>query len=380
MFKKENLGSLLKAVNVNIDNDGWPKRRSGTTQVLAGTDGLSGFANKDYYLYQDNGTLYSVNTSTWATTSLVTGLSTSARMRYLDYAGQIWFTNGEVTGRLNSSGEYKNWGCATAPSPTLSAVGSGSLRSGRYMVACTFEDADGIEHSADKATIITITDNQDIQVSLSSVDANAAYVKIYVTEANGADLYFSKKVAVAGLPTTITNADYSEEPLRTQFLSPPIAGDGLFSYNGMIIIFAEQYLFPSLGANHHLYEITETVEARPRNVLAGAGLRTGFWTVCERGAYWTTGDTPSEWQTREKDSRQYAKGSLILPGYLIPGGDLGSDNVVLFVSEDGLIAGLSDGNLKPLMKDRIKLSVADKEASIIYVESNDLRQILFSLE
>lgn len=378
MFKKENVGSLLRAINVNFDNDGWPLRRAGTSQVLAGTTGLSAFTTKDYFLFQDGGTLYKVNTTNWSTTALVSGLNAAAKIKYLNYANQIWFTNGLVTGRVDSSGNYKNWGCATATATAVSTAGD--LPAGRYMVAATFVDSSGIEHSADKAAVITLNGTQDITANVTSVDANATHVKFYITEPNGEDLFFTKQVAVGALPTTITDANYSEEFLRTQHLSPPIAGDGLFAYNGMIIIYAENYLFPSLGANHHLYEISETIEARPRNILAGAGLNTGFWTVCDKGAYWTTGNVPEDWTTKEKDSRKYAKGSLVLPGYLIPGGDLGSDLVALFVSEDGLIVGLPSGELKPLMKERIKLDVSGKEASIVYNETSDLKQILFSLE
>ena len=77
MFKKGNLGSLIKAVNVDIDNDGWPSRRTGTSRVLVGVNGLSGYTNKNIYLYQEGTSLYSVNTSTWTKTELFSGENSS---------------------------------------------------------------------------------------------------------------------------------------------------------------------------------------------------------------------------------------------------------------------------------------------------------------
>jgi len=373
---------LRAVVNVDLTDEGWPKLRGGFSAQLTATAGLSVFANQDLVLFQDGGSIYSVDLAARTATELVSGLSSTLPVVFHEHAGQVFWSNTETTGRILFDGTALNWGCSVAPTPTLSAVG-GDLRSGRYMVAATFVDSSGIEHGAGKAAVISVDGTKDIAATLSSVDANAVYVKLYATKPNGNQLFFVKQVAVATITspttTTITSVEVSEEPLRTQFLSPPVAADGMFSYRGLLILFAENILFPSYGVNAHLYEIGDVMEARPTNVKGGGGLNDGFWTVCERGAFWTSGDTPDNWKTWQKDNRRYATGSLVLSGSLIPALEV-SENVALFVSEHGLIAGLPGGALRPLTIDRLPLDVAGKTTSIIYCESGDLRQVLFSLE
>jgi hypothetical protein len=377
LFPQEGIPQLTAAINVDIDNDGRISRRAGTSQFVSGSSGLSGFSTPDYLLYQDGTSLYKVNESTGDTTLLTSSL-TGTKLEYHWLAGQTFMTDGTITARIDADGNYTNWGCSSAPTPSLSAVGGGSLRAGRYMVACTFVDGNGIEHSTSKAAVITITENQNISVTLSSVDSNASTIKVYITETNGTDLFYTTSVNANALPATVSNSEYSNEPLRTMEFYPPIPSDGLFDYNGMIMLFTDNYIFPSFGANHHLFEIGTTIEARPTNIKGGAGLRGGFWSVTEEGAYWTTGDIPENWDTEQRDNREYAKGSLIIPGYLIPIAET-SEPCSLFVSEDGLMVGTSDGTLKPMTKDRLKLSVTDKTASIIYRENNDLNQVMFTL-
>lgn len=369
---------LRAAENINIDNTGRAFRRLGLTSWnTISTAGLNVFSGAGMLLLQDGGSILRV-TGINTASSLVTGLSSSARIHFHEHAGQIYWTNGVVTGRILSDGTAKNWGCSTAPAPTLGTT-TGDLRAGKYLVAATFLDSSGIEHSADQAAVITVDGTKDITVALSAVDSNAAYVRIYASRTNGQALFWCKTVAANALPTTITSVDVSEEPLRTQFFSPPIPGDGLFSYRGMMMIYADQYIFPSYGANTHLYEISDIIEARPGNVIGGVGLNTGFWTTTANGAFWTQGATPDEWQTWQRDSRAYASGGTTVPGYFFPMLET-SESVALFASEDGLMAGMPNGQLLPMTYERLRLDVDGKRADFSIGVANGLRQLIFTLK
>lgn len=207
-------------------------------------------------------------------------------------------------------------------------------------------------------------------------------MRIFCTRPNGHTLFFTKAVAKASVAapatTTITDVEVSEEPLRFQFMSPPIPGSGVFSYRSFLFTFSGKYLYPSYGVAHHLYDISRTVSARPSNIVAGAGLESGFWTVCTEGAFWTTGAEPGNWQTVQKDARAYAAGSLALSGTKLPALKTSAE-VALFVSENGLMAGTSDGSLIPLTDDKHRQTVSDLYASIVYHEDTNFNQILFNL-
>ncbi len=365
------------AINVDLDDSGRPQLRDGTTSRVSATSGLATFSALGLLLFQDQGTIKKVDPDTYATTDLVTGLNTSAKVVFHEHNGAIWWTNGIENGQITSAGTATNWGLDVPPSPTLAAI-AGTLPAGRYMVVATLVDANGVEHCAGESSLITLAAAGAFTADLSSYDSNAVTARFYATRTNGSQLYYVGEAAVGSLPVTISDVTVSEEPIRTQFFSPPIPGAGMFSFHGMIITFNGKWLYPSFGPAVHHYKLDETAESRPSDVVAGAGLNGGFWVVCEQGAYHTAGGVPGAWATNQKDSRKYAAGSLVISGTLLPGLKV-MDNIALFVSEDGLMAGLSDGSLIPLTDDKHRLDVEGKDASIVYAEKDNFNQILWSL-
>jgi len=94
---------LLKATNVDIDDEGMVKRRLGQDLKLSASV-HSMWANKaeDTCLYMQSGVLKSLSTA-YAGTTLLSGLSSDARMVYCeDPAGTIYFTNNIDIGKVVS--------------------------------------------------------------------------------------------------------------------------------------------------------------------------------------------------------------------------------------------------------------------------------------
>lgn len=376
---EERRAKLAAGVNVDLDDDGWPQLRAGTTEQVVATAGLSGFEALGLLLFQDQGIIKRVTSvgPPFVTANVVTGLNASARVEFCEHAGAIWWTNGLENGQISAAGTATNWGLTVPSIPTLGTT-TGTVPAGRYLVSALCEDANGVEHGASKSAVVTLSSAGAITADLSVTDANTSLCRFFATKPNGDQLFYVGEAAPGALPITISNVGVSDEPLRTQFMSPPIPGDGLFSYNGSIITFKDNYLYPSWGAAVHLFGITAVVETRPTNVLAGAGLDNGFWTVCERGAFWTTGAMPADWVTRQRDDREYAQGVLVLNGGLVPRLKT-FERVALFISEDGLMAGMPDGTLLPLTDSVQRLDISGLRASIVYHEHDDFDQILFNL-
>lgn len=370
---------LLHAVNVLLDSQGYPDGRAGLTELESATAGKGVFSGAGLLLFQDGGTIYTYDPDTTTYTARVTGLSASARVVFHEHLNQVLWSNGIAVGRILSDGTATNWGCDAAPQPTLGTT-AGALPEGRYLVAVSFVDGNGLEHAAGEADAVTTNGSEAITVAVSPVDSNATHAKIFCTDCNGPDLFRSQKVAVGALPATISALPTSNEQPKTQFNSPPIPCDGIFSYRARAMIFVDSFVYPSRAGAFHLFPFTEVVEQRPTNVIAGAGLASGFWTLCEDGAYWTEGLRMKEWQTWKRDGdRKYAAGSLVVPGYLLPILQTQAQ-VALFVSSDGLVAGLPDGSLTPLTFERMRLDVEGKRARIGVLNSGGERYIVFSLE
>jgi hypothetical protein len=183
------------------------------------------------------------------------------------------------------------------------------------------------------------------------------------------------------MPYTILPADYrvSTRPLRTQHIRGPIPGNGLFTYKSFIMTYKDEVIFRSRGLSPHLFHPREDVLVLPSDVYGGGGTDGGFWVATKsHGVWWWTGE-PGDWKNEQKDHRKYAQGALVIDGSFIPSLET-TGLVVLFVSEDGLMVGLSNGRLVPLMLKRLRLDVTNKSASFIVQETGWIKQVLFSLE
>jgi len=379
----DNGSRVVSAINVDWRSSGWPTVRSGLTERLVAADGLTVFSGLGLLLVQDGGTIYSINTTTWATTSLVTGLDDTTRVEFLVHGNRCLWSNGIVKGQIYSNDTVGPWGLNTPPVASLTAIGSSGFSVGKYLVAVTLIDAKGVEHSANKSASITLSSEQSIQVGLSSYDSNAVYGKIYISDTNGEELYYKSTHAVGAFPVTLTGISDSYESLRTQSLSPPLPSTCLFSYRGSVMVGVENVVFPSLGEFHHLFELDEAHVYFPDTVLSGIGLDNGFWVISANAAYWTTGQVPQEYNTTLVDTnRKYAKGSITLPGTLFP--TLGtSSSLAIFMSENGPMVGLEDGSIFPLLPDQLRLDVEDKYTSFAYirttVDEEEVNQLVWCL-
>lgn len=375
VFEDRSKQYLREAYNVILDDSSKPITRLGLSLLENTTDCLALHPLDDSLFFQDGAEL-KLRTSAGVVTT-VKSLNSSSPLSFFDYTDGTYFYSSTDIGRI-VDGAVLNWGCSVCPTPTLS-LGAGALPAGIYKVAATFIDATGIEHAADEAAIASLASPAGITVDVPTLDSYATHVNVYASKANHIGLYYVATVAVGALPYTITDVAVEEYRLDTQFLSPPEAVDSLFDYNGALMSCTNQYAYPSLGANHHVFDKTLAVEARPSDIFAGAGLNGGFWTVGSDGAFWTTGTDPVDWDTNQIDDFRYAKGSAAIPGHLL-GFVKSQQPVALFVSEHGLSIGTNTGAMLAVNHHNIHLDVEGKRAFFAYDRASVSNQIIFFLE
>lgn len=370
----ETLPRLVSAVNVDLDDEGRPKRRAGLTEQISVTAGKGVFSGAGLLLVQDGGTIKKITLPSTEST-IVSGLDADARIIFHEHAGQIFWSNGIEKGLIDDGINY-NWGMTAPPVPTLGTT-TGTIPAGRYQVACTLVDSRNRESGTMEAGVITLSGAGGITVDLSSADSNATHVNVYVSSTDQPQLYWQRKITVGALPTTLstlaTDARATERPLRTQFRDEPPLADVIFSYMGYLMVCRGSDLFRSDGVALELFN-PQHQDSLPDDVLGAAGLSSGFWRVTATGAWWTTG-IPPNLHTVKVDTHIYAGGQKVIPGGLVPKAQT-FDLVALFVSEHGLMVA-TNGQMLRYDPDQHSVDVANAYVTPMIHESGGIRQIIF---
>lgn len=384
VFQPQEGGGVRLSIltNMDLDDEGSARLRAGLTDRVTTTAALNTFSGAGLLLLQDQGVIKSVNTGDWSTSDIVTGLNASARVDFHEHDNQVWWTNGITNGRILADESAEGWGSAVPPSPTLGTT-AGDLPAGLYQVAATYLDGAGVESGAGKAASVVLNGTTDITATLTP-DANAVSVRFYATSADvkgESGLFWVKTVAVGSLPTTIDDVTISRYALKTQNMRGPVAGDGVFSYKDILGTWKDNWIYPSSGLSPHLFRLGHDIVKMPHNIQAVAGTEQGIFVATVKGLHYLAGDTLRTMSRVRKDSHGYAKGYALIPGDKLPQLKAGNTPVAFFVNEFGLVAGLPGGNVVQIPQDQLRISsIITKRASIIYYESGDLRQVLFSVE
>ena len=321
-------------------------------------------------------------------TPIASGLSQNNSLRIHPHAGEIWWSDGFISGRILSDGTAANWGDLTPPPPKLEVVTFGSMCAGQYMVAVTFVDQFGVEHTPSEPSVVHVAGTDcspragaGFTVSLPWVSPLAVSVNLYITAANGSELYLTTGIEPGQFPITVSSKGrdpWTHYRLDTLSAMPPPPADGIFSYRGFLMVWQDNVVYPSYGINHHLFRTGEYAESFPTTIRGAVGLPEGFWTVTPSGAFWTTGEDPAEWRTIQRDGFEYAGGGFLMEGKEIPELDVETP-VAVFASERGVTVGLPNGSLVYLTNDRYHFNVTNKRARFMKRTQRGMRQLMFIL-
>lgn len=383
------LAFLREAVDVDLASDGWPRTRQGFESVAPLVDGRAIFAGAGLLLVQDGGSIVRLVPGDPAVkTVLVEGLDPELRAIFCAHFDQVYWSCGSQRGRIGSDGVARNWGCGVCPRPTLTAV-AGGLPPGRYSVAATFIDAAGIEHGADRARDINLDGTQAIRATVAPLDQVAVQVRFYLAGPNNDRHYLWGDVAVSDLPAIISTLPQDDTECDRIGLGPPPGQiSALISHNSTLIVAtADGWVYPSLGPAVHLFEIGQARMQLSEPVVAGAGLKGGWWAVTEQDAYWIAGDDPFKWDPIPQHlGCGFAAGSAQINSALLPGlGLQSSTQMAVFVCDWGPAFGLPVALLMPKRGVyHVPGGAAGKRASFAYRHVNHgnarIAQLVFVLE
>jgi hypothetical protein len=360
--------AVRAATNFDLTNDGRLVVRSGQSERSALVAGEGGFEVDGRFLHQEDGTLYE------GASALVAGLTRRASV--FGHAGMIYVTDG-VTHKEIDGSTVRNWGL---PVPTLSlAAVAGDLPAGVYHVQASFSDARTNEGGACKLYAITLNGSQDIRVTVGNSNSDVAKVNLFAGIANQRQTSFVTQITLGQSPYTITNVVVSErDPPRTRKMSGPWSGiKGAFSWRAFVMAWRDNVVVRSEAQEPHLFH-ADSIYPFGADVTAGEGLISGFYVGTEQGLHWVSGDDPGKLIPEQKTFAPIFQGSMLTDAKYIPKLQ-SSGAVALFVSADGVLAGLAGGVVANLTSERYVFSSGSR-ASFTYAERRDaLRQFFIAV-
>lgn len=240
-------GALRDAVNVDVLDSGKLRMRKGSTSAVVATATHSLWDNenlsKSYYVAGT--TLYSI-TDKLVSTSIVTGLADGAKVAFLQINGEVFWSNGYVSGRIVNDVNHP-LGLETPARVAVMAQTVGALPAGRYQVSTTFKNAAGEESGAMNGEPITLTATSGIAITGMPPAQNASitYRCIYITPTNGDVFYKIATLPVATTTYTLANMPPQTVALRTQDTQPMPAGRILAYLNGILYVAVGNMIYHS---------------------------------------------------------------------------------------------------------------------------------------
>lgn len=360
---------LAAAQNVDLDKDGYVRRRVGRTKRVDLASAHSLWASSTGRLFLvDSGELKEVAPD-FSLRTIDVGLG-DYPVSYAEVAGTVFYANEHKVGAVDGF-----WGVQMPSTPFCMPI-AGGLPAGRYLVAVTAIRG-GVESGARPPAAIELTGPGALDIQVAGVDPSADALAIYCSQPNGQDLYFARETADTS--SVVLDAPLQAlDPLTTFGYAPPPPGQHIAAYRGRLLVAAGNALYWSQPLAYHHFRVQTDVQLFDDRIVSLGALDAGFFVSTVHRSYFVSGADPSEWQPRLVDTRRVAEGQpLRLPAYKLPQLQ-GRGEVLVWATEDGFVAGLADGSAQHLTDGRLAVD-AFKQASLAFREEGGIRQILSTL-
>ena len=364
-------GDLVKAENIDITDAGKVRRRGGFTferevanRKIWGGNGL--------LLSVEGSNLISLNASLTPTT-IRSDLHPTEVLDFCEVGTDIYYSGLFVNGKF-TDGVHTDWEVEAPSGMPVFTAGLGGLYEGCYHFAMTYEHSDGRESGCGKSVKTSVTAGQSI--SLSSIpqpsDADIAYIRLYLSEANSETLRLYAKIAVGTTSLNMTSRRRGDE-LTTQYLRPPPKGQYIGFCASRMLVAAGSALFFSRPFSYHLFDLTTDYISLSADINMVATTANGAFLSAGKTYYLDLG---GEYPTiREISAAKAITGSLSYTNAQ----DIGTGNaegiVPVWVSEEGIVYGTVEGRISNLSEGAIGIGQANNGATLPR-DDNGITQII----
>ena len=345
------LGDYLRnAVNVDLTDRGTVQRRKGVTLVQGGGDCHSLWSSGREAYYVDSGVLYRFPRQAIAASVL------AQRVSFTEAAGQVVWSDGATINKIAGNTSVPLTQPEPNPAPTVTAGGGGSLTAGLYLLAFVAVGPSG-ESCPTWPVQVEVPDTGNI-----TIQHIAPTTKVYVSAANGAELYYY------GAGTTRVALPANGPALTTRHYRPMPPGDIVRYVRGRLLVAAGSTLFYSHPYAPGMYDPLRGYIPFTAPVTMVAPVQEGVFISADK-TYFLSGADVEKSELIER-----------LPFAAVFGTDTYSerDESVWWYSEQGLVNGSSRGETK-LVQERTVAPVVAKSGASLFREQDGMRQVLSAL-
>lgn len=363
--------SFRASANIDVTDTGGIRRRVGYQRVVnaPGARGLWSSGHRALYAVARN--LYGFDGQT--SVLLYTDLHPHNSIAYCAIEPNVYLTdgvNGFVLGPVNTP---KRWSPPEpACQPTASVLSYGGLPAGRYMVAITHATTNNVESGTSSAAVIDVPDNGGIRLSQFPVPpADAANFRIYLSNANGTELFFYG-VAASNVVTMDVTARPLGRKLTTMFKSSLPAGQHLgyfqgrlYSASGNLMYWSEPmtYGLTDLSRNYIMLSSSFTMIA---GLPEGAG---GMFVASEHRTLFLRGNNPTQFEQIEAYPYGVVSGTLTYVAASMLGMEGESHSLPVWMSRNGVFCvGMPNGKVAPVNEATFAAAVGNSGASMFRMQ------------
>lgn len=361
-------GAVVDALNVDITSSGRILRRKGTTQLLTSTSAHSAFGGSVNFLFMEDGELH---LGLPGDDSVLRSGMSARRVAYIEVNGDIYYSNGEVTGKVRSDGTHTTWGVPTPSSqPTIAAVAAGGMYAGRYQIGVTFEDSYGEVSGALAPQAVDVAAGGGILVTNIPQSTDASYVSLYVTEPNGDKLYEYVTIPM-GLTTQLVAASANKRGLLTTVHHEPFPPcDMLTYYNGRIYGVKDNVAWYTNPLMYGLvdYSLGDNFILFPEDVTVFAPTVDGIY-VCSDKTYFLAGKGPADFSLQMKSKARGVYRTQV---------DIENTDNVAWFGELGWAIGKPGGNVEFVSDPNVAVPYYESGVSL-FRQQRGIRQLVCAL-
>lgn len=279
---------LRQAYNVDIDDAGVTRRRTGAELAASLTDAHSLWSNGARTFFVRAGALREATTLASLVSVSCGTLASDARMSYTDVGGDVYFSNGTDSGRIAAGASSATpWALATPASLGATPNGSGTLPPGSYQITLTYATAAGEEGGALPSVVATLATTGGFTLTLPGASPGADYVNIYMSATHGETPTWYSRVAASATSTTIT-ALPTKRPVPNNLMLPQPAGQIVASLNSRLLVATGPILTYSPPWNLGLYLPSAGHIPFPADITNVAPCIDGAYVTADR-TYWVSG-------------------------------------------------------------------------------------------
>lgn len=337
-------GSCLDALNLDVANDGSVSRRKGFGAAQGVTFGHSLITLGGHTIIVRNGVLGRVtNDSPLTVSDLRSGIGHS-RVSYAERGGEIWWSNGTYSGRVNLDGTNSPWSVPAPQNIPLISSTTGTMPSGSYRLAITHLDSNGEEGPASEIAVYALAAPGALVVTLPAAQAGTAYFNIYCSIANGSLIQKYSTVIAATASVTISAPPTGRDLGRLAHLSALPAGTAICFHNDRLLSLSGEFLYYSEPHLYGLYRPDENYLVLGSSGSIMASVESGVFVAADSTWFYSGEDIANSVPDLRLPYGAVAGTEFFMPG--------ATAHVVGWYGQDGIVIGSPDGSVNLTQKER----------------------------